>query len=610
MNTIAIDTETWLIAPGRLAPRLVCLSWADGTSSGLLSAQDASAALRTWLTDGFRIVGHNLAFDLGVLAQHDPKLLPVIWDGYDRGAFTDTMICEILRKIRDAHTKLDPNTGRQARYSLAELVTKYIKKEVVGKSGEDAWRFRYRELDGVALDQWPKAAKDYAINDAIYTYQVYEKQAQDSVANLEEQVRNAWALHLMGCWGLRTDPVAVLELKKKLVTKISGSIGLLKRAGIYRPNGTKNLAVVRQRVKTAYGQNTPVTPKGTISTSSAILAKSGDPVLVQLASISGDQKLLSTYIPVLEVGTERPINPRFNVLVDSGRTSCRGPNIQNQPRDGGVRECYVPRDGCVYVTADYHVAELCSLAQILLDKFDKSDMAEALQAGRELHLETAAGILNCTYEEAVSRYKEGDKAVKQARQLAKAANFGFPGGLGAERFTEYAKASFGLEITVTDAKELKKQWLDRYPEMRKYFRYIADKCEEGGGQFDVQQHRSERMRGAVGFCDGCNTYFQGLSADGAKRALYEVAKECYNVPGSPLYGARSIAFVHDEIILEAKKEIAPLAAKRLTAIMIREMAAFVPDIPIKADAALMNRWYKDAEPVYDAAGELVCWNPD
>jgi DNA polymerase I-like protein with 3'-5' exonuclease and polymerase domains len=146
--------------------------------------------------------------------------------------------------------------------------------------------------------------------------------------------------------------------------------------------------------------------------------------------------------------------------------------------------------------------------------------------------------------------------------------------------------------------------------MRKYFRYIADKCEEGGGQFDVQQHRSERIRGAVGFCDGCNTYFQGLSADGAKRALYEVAKECYNVPDSPLYGTRPVAFVHDEIIIEAKKEIAPFAAKRLTAIMVREMATFLPDIPIQADAALMNRWYKDAEPVYDEAGTLVCWSPE
>jgi DNA polymerase I-like protein with 3'-5' exonuclease and polymerase domains len=113
----------------------------------------------------------------------------------------------------------------------------------------------------------------------------------------------------------------------------------------------------------------------------------------------------------------------------------------------------------------------------------------------------------------------------------------------------------------------------------------------------------------VGFCDGCNSYFQGLTADGAKAALYEVVRECYLVKSSPLYGFRPVAFIHDEILLEGPEAGARAAAKRLEEVMISEMQEWTPNIPTKADAHLMLKWYKDAEPVYDKEGQLQVWEP-
>jgi DNA polymerase I-like protein with 3'-5' exonuclease and polymerase domains len=71
-----------------------------------------------------------------------------------------------------------------------------------------------------------------------------------------------------------------------------------------------------------------------------------------------------------------------------------------------VRECFVPRRGYVFAQADYGILELRALAQVLLAMFGKSAMAEALQAGRELHLEMAARLLSIPYEEAVARKKQ------------------------------------------------------------------------------------------------------------------------------------------------------------------------------------------------------------
>jgi DNA polymerase-1 len=613
IRNIAIDTETWLIAPGRLAPRLVCMSaFGDGDNRARLYAPDeAAAAVHEWLTDPrIRLIGHNMAFDLGVLLQHDPSLAPSIWSAYDQKRIWDTQIYEQLRKIALGWSKFNPETGRVPSYALASLVSEHLGEKVEGKSGEDAWRFRYRELDGVPFPEWPAEAREYAQLDAQYTWRVFQKQMGIGIPpDFERQVKYAWALHLMSAWGIRTDREAVERLEGDLVQAVRETVEKLTVAGVYRTNGTKDMAVVRGRVAQAYGNNPPVTDKGGISTSAAVLEASGDEVLQTLAGISGEQKLLNTYIPTLKAGVERPINPRFNVLVDSGRTSCRNPNLQNQPRRGGVRECFVPREGNVFVTADYHIAELCSLAQVLLDLYGESKMAEALQAGRELHLEMAAGIMGITYEGAVSRHKKGDKAVKAARQLAKAANFGFPGGLGAARFLEFAKASYGIQLSLEEGENLRRLWLERYPEMHQYFRDIGFRCNRGGGSFQLIQPRSGRIRGGVGFCDGCNSHFQGLTADGAKAALYRVVQECYMDSRSDLFGFRPVAFIHDEILIEGPEARAAAAAKRLEQVMVEQMEFWTPDIPVKADAAMMRKWYKGAEPVYDG-DRLIPWEPE
>ncbi len=110
----------------------------------------------------------------------------------------------------------------------------------------------------------------------------------------------------------------------------------------------------------------------------------------------------------------------------------------------------------------------------------------------------------------------------------------------------------------------------------------------------------------MGFCDGANTLFQGLAADGAKNALFRVAHECYVDQGTALFGTRPVVFVHDEIIAEVPADIAHEASERLAVVMCQAMAEYVPDVPITAKPALMERWLKAAEPVY-ANGRLVPW---
>lgn len=264
-------------------------------------------------------------------------------------------------------------------------------------------------------------------------------------------------------------------------------------------------------------------------------------------------------------------------------------------------------DRWLYVSVDFDTLELRALAQVCLDLFGESEMAEAIRAGQDLHLAMAASMLDISYDEAVRRRKAGDKQVKTLRDTAKVANFGLPGGLGAQTLVEYARTGYGVTLTEDQAQDLKREWLAKWPEMSRYFRYISDRV--GFGDADIVQLRSGRVRGGVGYTDGCNTLFQGLAADGAKHALFNVAHECYVDLGTPLFGCRPVAFIHDEIVAEVPEDIAHEASERLARVMCDSMSVFIPDVPITASPALMRRWWKDAEAVM-LDGRLIPWEPE
>lgn len=589
---IGFDTETYLIAPGRLAPRLVCLSTFDGERGRLFHRDTAIPEFRRLLESGETLVAHNAAFDVAVMAAADPSLVPLIFDAYRQNRIFCTQVNENLRVIGGVSIARD--------LSLAGLVKDYLGVTLTGKGGEDAWRFRYSELEGVPAEDYPPEARDYAILDAHYAYKIAE--VAGAMPDAEHQIRAAFCLHLMGCWGVRTDADSVAALALVLETRETEFLSALKGWGFVRENGTKDMAVIRAAVEAAYMGEPPLTEKGAVSTSAETLRESGDAGLGDLADYGEVTKLKSAFLPVVEQGTKLPICPRWNVLVNSGRTSCSGPNLQQLPRAPGVRECFVPRPGNVFFGADYSVAELRSLAQVLYSEFGYSKMRDALLAGRELHLHTAADFLYRDYDAVVEAYKNGDKDIKHARQLAKVANFGYPGGLSPRTFVGYAKG-YGLIITEEQAATLKVQWLAAFPEMEEYFKARSE--ESVGNCYTVVQPWSGRLRANTGYCDGLNTRFQGLTADGAKQAMWLITQAQYNDRSSPLYGTRTVAFIHDEFLCEGPEETAPEAAEELARLMVVGMSSVAPDVPHEAEPYLSRRWTKEAGTLRDPSGRLI-----
>jgi len=336
------------------------------------------------------------------------------------------------------------------------------------------------------------------------------------------------------------------------------------------------------------------------------------------------EKLLSTYVPVLYRGNRVPINARYRSICETGRASCSQPNLMNLPKAKGVRQCYVARRGRVFCSVDYEALELHTLAQACLALVGHSALADALNAGLDPHL-----LLACEWLLEGVSYDEGKKArkdanhpryadVEHARQLAKVANFGLPGGLGIETLVAYAKAS-GVVISREKAAALKNAWLEQWPEMREYFRIIngwmeedADPRAEGGDEVcTVVVPVSGFVRGRARYTAACNTPFQSLAASGAKEAVYELAKHSY-CSGGELLGSRLVVFVHDEVIMEHPSRDPDDLDRRARAqarIMVDAMARYLPDVKPKAEPALMKYWDKEAKTVYDDRGRVTVWQP-
>ncbi len=433
------------------APKVVCTSVVTDTGETHLMLRDEALDYVEGALENpeITIAGHNIFYDLGGFCAEDPAtFVPLVFKAFDAFRVRDTIIRQQLIDIATGNLKYrfdeKEETFVKTGYTLQDLAWRLLGREL---PKEGTWRLKYALLDGVPIAEWPEEARQYSINDSVTTRDVFEAQARvaggdGTIPTEERATREAWALWLMGTWGIRTDGEAVAKLRAELEKEQAEAKAKLATTGIFRVNGKKDMKAIYAKVEAGFRRADRLLPRtadGKPSTEHEVLEEtpcpmcggsnsvacetctgSGvDPDLKVLAESGKGAKVLSTFVPLIEHGTRYPICPRWNALVESYRTSCSGPNMQNLPRKGGARACFIPRVGFVYGSVDYDTIELRSLAQSCLDLLGESAMAEALRAGDDLHLNLAADLLGLTSEKAKTLLEAGDKEVSDQRQLAK-----------------------------------------------------------------------------------------------------------------------------------------------------------------------------------------------
>ena len=616
MQLIAFDTETALIRPGQLAPPLVCLTWQKPHEEAqIVHRTDARAVLDAWFCDSNNVfVGHNIAYDLGVICEAFPHLVPAVFRAYREDRVTDTKVRQQLLDVAGGVFRGfldDKKKWHKHEYTLEQCARRMAGLELL----KDGWRYSYAEFMDTPLERWierarevqasaaaklaahqhgelsddevkqltalvesdPRQCIDYPKMDAVATLAVHL--AQDvhahELADQYRQARAAWWLHLSSAWGIRTNKAGVDALRAQTKETFDELEAELISHGLVRPGGVRDTKAAKRRmIEVCKAEN--ITLRRTDSHGNPGKCKDidGKPVAdgadecaehVSLDSdacnATGDDVLidystLSTLKKVLSNDVamlETGIYYPVHTrydLAETGRTTSSKPNIQNLRRLPGIREAFIPRPGKVFAQADYPQLELYTLAQCCKTWLGWSKLADALNAGLDPHTAVAATIVGISYEEAVARLEAGDEEVDNARQIGKVLNFGLPGGLGITKLILFAKKAYGVTLTVERAKQLKSEWFATWTEMPHYFARINGLMDPAAGLATVESLFTQRIRGGASYCAACNSGFQGLGSDCAKEAGWRLAEAMYVDTKSPLYNSRIIAFIHDEFIVE------------------------------------------------------------
>lgn len=619
---IALDTETTLATNAEPVPRLVSVAVATNEGVQLYAAHDPWQSV---VAEAFYrgVCFANAPFDVHVLLRACPELLSLIVDAYEHDRVHDVLTREKLIDIAEGQHR------KRGKYNLGAVAQRRAGVDV---DKSDPWRLRYGELLGKPLSSWPAEARTYAERDATATLATWQAQerfraahAIDVFADAHRQGRKHLALYSQTLRGLHTDQAQVDRVDAELVRDITTHTLVCFAHGLARVGGTKKKPKISRIKKKAEelllevcGDNVPRTAptksrrEGSIKldedTLTALRVPPGHP-LDHWRKLGSKQALRTKYIDTLR---HPLVRTRYDECVGSGRVSGSGfdpqyadgwvgDNYLNQPREGGFRECLVPAPEHRLVVSDWKGAELVTLAQVQHDLFGHSALADMMRAGLDPHVVFACQILGIRYDEFDKKRPEH----KDARQGAKAFNFGKPGGMGQRRFIAYALSQYGRVFTPEEERALDAEWHRTFPEMRLFFDYVSS-LEGPDGLITIMQPRSGRIRGGLRFPEACNTHFQGLAADCAGLALWWLWRQSLE-PSSALYGGVPIVaangrvgevggvlHVYDENVTQVRAEVAEQARHEQDQIMIAAFRHFCPNVPIEVESGVFEQYGKAA----------------
>ena len=290
-------------------------------------------------------------------------------------------------------------------------------------------------------------------------------------------------------------------------------------------------------------------------------------------------KLKSTYADGLqkEIAADGRIHTTFqNTVTATGRLSSTEPNLQNIPvrteLGSEIRKMFVPREGWVFVDADYSQIELRVLAHIADDK----QMQAAFRSGEDFHSVTASQVFNVPLSE----------VTPLMRRHAKAVNFGIVYGI-----SEFSLAQ-DIGVSRAEAKQYIENYLTKYSGVRAYMKNIVETARSQGCVETLYHRRRmipEIKNSNFNIRSGAerialNTPVQGTAADIIKLAMVRV----FDALNEQALQARLILQVHDELIVECPA----FEALRVTDIVTTAMEQAVKlSVPLIAEAKTGESWY-------------------
>lgn len=344
-------------------------------------------------------------------------------------------------------------------------------------------------------------------------------------------------------------------------------------------NSPKQLGhILFEKLEMPYGKKT----KTSYSTAADVLEKLAVeyPLVSKILEYRQLAKLKSTYADGLAnfIEEDGRIHTNFQQTVTAtGRLSSTDPNLQNIPirMELGrmIRKVFLPKDGYVFVDADYSQIELRILAHMSGDEM----LIQAYREAQDIHRMTASQVFHTPFEEVTDLQ----------RRNAKAVNFGIVYGI----------SSFGLSqdlsISKKEAQEYIERYFESYPKIKEFLDGCVEKAKKDGYSVTMFGRRrplpeissSNFMQRSFGERIAMNAPIQGTAADIIKIAMNRVHRRLIDEG----LKSRLLLQVHDELLIEA----APDEVDEVKKILDEEMKGAADlSVELEIDTHTGKNWYE------------------
>ncbi len=432
-----------------------------------------------------------------------------------------------------------------------------------------------------------KEVSDYIAYETCVPFMAYEKlikelsdnDMHDLYYNIELPV--LFVLDHMEKEGILVDRNSLLEYGKMLGDREEElQKNIYEEAGTeFNINSPKQLGEIlfdklnlpgAKRTKTGYSTNVDVLNK----------LKNDYPIVSDILDYRQVSKLKSTYADGLSafISEDGRIHGTFNqTITATGRISSTEPNLQNIPMrtDLGrsIRKVFIPKDGYVFVDADYSQIELRVLAHMSGDE----RLIAAFNADEDIHAITASQVFGVPINEV-------DPLM---RRNAKAVNFGIVYGISAFGLSE------DLNISRKEAADYIDSYFETYPAVKSFLDETVENAKKTGmiktlfGRIRQipELSSSNFMQRSFGERVAMNSPIQGTAADIIKIAMVRVSDRLKKEKCE----SSLILQIHDELLIEAKED----EVEKVKNILVEEMMqAAKLNVPLSVGVSVGKTWYE------------------
>jgi DNA polymerase I-like protein with 3'-5' exonuclease and polymerase domains len=516
-------------------------------------------------------LGHNFKFDWKFLWHHM---------GIDCQPILDTMLAAI---VCEYGTMQEKGRWSLAALSLEKLGRHMDKDEELRTSFKGA-PYTERQLH-------------YAASDLVQTGELWNSYAPSLSGHLDivklecDIIPSVASTELAGIKVDRKKFKVLVEQTnqaKKVLEKSLPTVSLAQGTASQRPNteekrlNPNSHKQIKEYFRESLGIKLKDTSEKTLKEIESEDARELSDLILQCRA---NKKLIGTYLNKLDpelLPEDGRIRGRFlSMGARTGRFSVQG-ILQTIPRLQEIRELFVPEDGNCFVIADYSQIELRVSAELSGEKV----MQEAFEKDEDLHRLTASKAYGVQLSE----------VSKEQRTASKAINFGLIYGMSPKGLVDKMKPS-ETEISLDEAKQFHAAFFKLYRNYRPYHSKLwkrADREFRENGEVllktrsgrvrrlteDDMRYKSKWPKKTVVY----NTPVQSLASDGLKQALVLLW------PHLKALDARPVNLVHDEIIIECRKDVAAEMSGILEDCMVRGVECYLKNVPIVVEAKIADSW--------------------